>query len=314
MFLIVCGPDHNFFSTRGSPAPPAPPAMLPLLLLLVALVATAAAPPPPTLPGGIPKLIHQSWKTPAVPPAFARWRASWARHHPTWTVTLWTDADNRALVLNEYPWFLDTYDALPKPVMRADAARLLYMHARGGVYVDLDFKALRPLDGVLANVSGAVVAAMTDADWDQALPNAFLASPPAHPFWLFALHHVVKMAGGYALHGRARCAVPPRWDWLEATTGPAVLHAAAAAYRAAGQTGLTILAPGVVYPIDWRDTQWGPGPGKAGDAFSVCRADHPAWSEAACDARFPGAVAITYWSHVWGPSMSRRRGRRRRGG
>ena len=31
-----------------------------------------------------------------------------------------------------YPWFLDTYDSLPKPVMKADASRYLYMHHMGG--------------------------------------------------------------------------------------------------------------------------------------------------------------------------------------
>ena len=279
--------------------------MMPALLLtLLTLTPTLAADPPPHpptfLPGGIPRLIHQSWKTRAVPSGFARWRASWASHHPGWQHILWTDADNRRLVLESAPWFLDTYDSLPRPVMRADAARLLYMHAHGGVYVDLDFKALKPLDGLLSNVSSAVVAAMAEADWDQALPNAFLASPPAHPFWMFALHHVVKAAGGYALHRTARCAVPPRWDWLEATTGPAALYAAAAAYRAAGGTSLTILAPGTIYPVDWRDTQWGPGADKPPDRLSICRPDHPAWDEAACDARVPGAYAVTYWSHVWG--------------
>ena len=45
---------------------------------------------------------------------------------------LWTDDDNRQLVKEHYPWFLDTYDSLPKPVMKADASRYLYMHHIGG--------------------------------------------------------------------------------------------------------------------------------------------------------------------------------------
>ena len=31
-----------------------------------------------------------------------------------------------------YPWFLDTYDALPLPIMKADAVRICYMHLYGG--------------------------------------------------------------------------------------------------------------------------------------------------------------------------------------
>ena len=44
----------------------------------------------------------------------------------------WTDAENRQLVEDYYPWFLDTYDALPLPIMKADAVRLCYMHLYGG--------------------------------------------------------------------------------------------------------------------------------------------------------------------------------------
>ena len=85
---------------------------------------------------------------------------------------LWTDEENEALVSMHYPWcesepctgswhccvqsapcschyhwiarcgvqlsklpllrFKDTYDALPKPIMKADACRALYMHFYGG--------------------------------------------------------------------------------------------------------------------------------------------------------------------------------------
>ena len=44
----------------------------------------------------------------------------------------WTDAQNRELVAKYYPWFLDTYDFLPHPIMKADSVRLLYMHLYGG--------------------------------------------------------------------------------------------------------------------------------------------------------------------------------------
>ena len=33
------------------------------------------------------------------------------------------DARCRQLIAEHYPWFLDTYDALPKDIMRADAVR-----------------------------------------------------------------------------------------------------------------------------------------------------------------------------------------------
>ena len=109
----------------------------------------------------VPKIIHQSWKDEHVPERFLKWQESWKRTHPDWEymcATLdcvlrgksngrgftcrsyalgsprrfWTDAENRELVAKYYPWFLDTYDFLPHPIMKADSVRLLYMHLYGG--------------------------------------------------------------------------------------------------------------------------------------------------------------------------------------
>ena len=46
---------------------------------------------------------------------------------------LWTDEDNYNLIKDHYAWFLDTYQSLPKPVMKADSARYLYMYHIGGL-------------------------------------------------------------------------------------------------------------------------------------------------------------------------------------
>ncbi len=72
-----------------------------------------------------------------------------------------------------------------------------------------------------------------------------------------------------------------RWDWLEATTGPVMLFHAVEAYKKVkGLSGLTILPPGVIYPIDWRRTVWGPkdGPGVPSPHSHCCHSyfKHPA--------------------------------------
>lgn len=85
-----------------------------------------------TLPGGIPCLIHQTWKDEDVPDKFGQWPWSWKLHNPAWVYTLWTDANNRRLIEQHYEWFLETYDALQHPVMKSDAARLFYMHRYAG--------------------------------------------------------------------------------------------------------------------------------------------------------------------------------------
>ncbi|CAL5222187.1 g4515 [Coccomyxa viridis] len=274
------------------------------LLLIAAITGSNCSPVNPTSKGSgrarhhirehhVPRIIHQSWKDNNVPEGFKPWQESWKRNHPGWEYRLWTDEDNYNLIKDHYAWFLDTYESLSKPVMKADSARYLYMYHIGGVYADLDFESLRNLEDVLAGQQ-VVLAEMTDEDWDQAIPNAWLASEKGHPFWLFCIQQIIKAAGSCAATNT------DRWDWLEATTGPVMLFHAVQAYKAVypKAPGLNILKPGLIYPIDWRRTVWGPNDGP-GDEFSVCNPPHPYFNEEGCKARFPQAYAITYWTHTW---------------
>jgi len=66
---------------------------------------------------------------------------------------------------------------------------------RAGVYADMDFEALRSLGPLLDGQQLLLAAMSADAGWDQAIPNAWMASAPRHPFWLFTLAQVIKAAG-----------------------------------------------------------------------------------------------------------------------
>lgn len=39
---------------------------------------------------GIPKIIHQSWKTAEVPEKFLDWQRSWRKNHPEWKLVPFT--------------------------------------------------------------------------------------------------------------------------------------------------------------------------------------------------------------------------------
>jgi len=68
--------------------------------------------------------------------------------------------------------------------------------AGAGVYADLDFRALKPMDGLLKGKGQkAVVGRLSDKlNWEQNVPNAWLASSAEHPFWLFCLTEIAKGA------------------------------------------------------------------------------------------------------------------------
>lgn len=91
----------------------------------------------------IPKIIHQTWKTSEIPD---QWKSSSEKYkefvstHPGWEYKLWTDEDNRNLIKNYYPWFLEQYDNYEHGIQRADAVRYFILHKYGGIYSDLDIQ------------------------------------------------------------------------------------------------------------------------------------------------------------------------------
>ena len=91
-------------------------------------------PVPPLGPinGSIPKLIHQSWSSKELPEHFLKWSDTWRMQHPDWEWVLWTNEDNHALVDSHFPWFKDMFERMDREILRADAARNMYMYIFGG--------------------------------------------------------------------------------------------------------------------------------------------------------------------------------------
>ena len=90
--------------------------------------------------GSQSKQIHQTWKTKQVPGQLKSFCQGWQDMHPDWTYRLWTDEDNRRLIEEQFPWFLQTYDRYPYNIQRVDAARYFILYKFGGLYVDIDYK------------------------------------------------------------------------------------------------------------------------------------------------------------------------------
>ncbi|KAJ5825754.1 hypothetical protein N7474_002892 [Penicillium riverlandense] len=91
----------------------------------------------------IPSIVHQIWKTTDVRTFSKEMKAS----HDVWkdktrpfnyTVKLWTDDDVLRLIKTKYAWLLSTYEEYSHNIQRADIARLVVLHAEGGLYADLD--------------------------------------------------------------------------------------------------------------------------------------------------------------------------------
>ena len=97
------------------------------------------------------EIIHQTWKTRTVPDHLKKFVESWKKFNPDWEWRMWNDKDNRNLVLVHFPEYLPMYDNLKKSIMRADVIRYFILWKFGGLYADLDFEALQPMDTLLAD-------------------------------------------------------------------------------------------------------------------------------------------------------------------
>ncbi|MEM7195591.1 MAG: glycosyltransferase [Pseudomonadota bacterium] len=75
-------------------------------------------------------------------------RDSFLRHHPEWKYCFWDDAACELLIQQEYPDFLDCWINLRPEIKKWDVARVLILHARGGLYADIDVVFHRNLEDI----------------------------------------------------------------------------------------------------------------------------------------------------------------------
>jgi hypothetical protein len=142
----------------------------------------------------IPRHIHQLWNDENPPPRYLPLIESWKRHNPAWKYTLWTHAAVRELISTRRPELLPVFDGYAKPICRADLGRYVVLAEFGGIYADLDTECLRPIDPLLEDTTGLVLA---DEPAEHLSPDsaagrrgfmhlpcpAFIASTPGHEFW-----------------------------------------------------------------------------------------------------------------------------------
>lgn len=94
----------------------------------------------------IPKIIHQTWKTKKIPEKLKFCVNSWKKYNPEYTYMFWEDKDIDIFIKKKYPQYIDIYSKLKQGIQIADLFRILILHYYGGIYADIDFECLRPID------------------------------------------------------------------------------------------------------------------------------------------------------------------------
>jgi inositol phosphorylceramide mannosyltransferase catalytic subunit len=256
----------------------------------------------------IPKIIFQTWKSKSdIPDNFSYWSETFRSENPSYAYRLWDDADNRAFIAKNFPWFLERYDGYPAEIYRADAVRYFFLFLYGGVYADMDTECLRPLDQ-LTSTNGIVLGRMgTNAGFEHSLPNAIMLSEPRQEFWLFVMSLMLDPSANITS------------ERPEYVTGPVLLKIAHDNYtrdyredavqnrianirvrlseNQAAKTDkseINVLPGTYLYPLDWNDRV------HELHALRPYR-DGSYMDRATTLSLFPNSFTVTYWSHSWEP-------------
>lgn len=212
----------------------------------------------------IPTIIHQIWLGSPVPEVYEPYMRSWQEKHPTWEYHLWTD-ENVDTVFPLYNQFY--YDRAENHGMKSDILRWELLYRFGGLYVDMDYECLNPLDELHYAYDFYTGIQPLDAIFLQ-LGAALVGSVPGHPI----LQHCIEtIKDDWHLQG-----APKR-------TGP--VHFTKSFYACAGKGTIDIaLPPFYVYPL-----------------YSTEQATEEAyarWIE-------QGSYAVHWWSKSWMPRQYR---------
>lgn len=129
----------------------------------------------------IPKIIMQQWNDENIPEKWKCSPESIKKHMPGWKYILTTMKDWRDLIKNEYPQYLRRYDSFRHHIQRVDFFRYAWLHKHGGLYMDLDFEVMEPLDRFFEE--GSLFFLPMHGNMAGGA-NSFMASVPNHPFWI----------------------------------------------------------------------------------------------------------------------------------
>lgn len=144
---------------------------------------------------GIPKIIHQTWKTKDVPEYWKKSEQEWKRLHPDWIYKLWTDEDIRKHIKDYHPDFLELHDNYEYNIQRADMIRYFILYDFGGIYSDLDFYPTENIESYLYCNSDYFVYSSNS----NTFTNSLMISYGKSPIFLGIIEELKKPLPWYAI-------------------------------------------------------------------------------------------------------------------
>jgi mannosyltransferase OCH1-like enzyme len=150
----------------------------------------------------IPRIIHQIYEDPAGPPDdLLSIAETWKEKMPDWEYRFWGKKEMEDFMENEFPDFLPTYRGYLFNVQRWDAIRYLILYKIGGLYVDLDYECIRPLDVLMSDSTCCMGMEPTvNSKFHNRkliVGNALMASVSGHPYMKAIIEDMKSNSSAY---------------------------------------------------------------------------------------------------------------------
>lgn len=138
----------------------------------------------------IPKIIHQIWSgvDEPLPFYFEELGKTWKRDYPDWEYVLWDNKMMTDFIVTHYLQYLKVYESFQYNVQRWDAIRYLILDKMGGMYVDIDYESIEPMDELIRDktccfsIEPETHRKNFKRPDDDVFNNAMMLSVPDHPF------------------------------------------------------------------------------------------------------------------------------------
>lgn len=190
---------------------------------------------------GLPRVIHQYWTGGPLPDHLAEYSDAWGRMNPGWRRYLWTDASleaGRGGLINDNLWrsasAIVPTDRIHQ--FRADLVRYELLWRMGGIWIDMDFEPLKPLNSWVKEIEPDRAFAVWEVQ-DRWAANGLMGAPARHWF----IETLIRRLPQFALERQGEA--PTR------ISGPQFMTEV---HREQGEP-MQILGPERFYPYSWRD-------------------------------------------------------------
>ena len=147
--------------------------------------------------GKIPLLIHQVYEDMNGPSKdLMAISANWKKFHPEWEYRFWNKDAMEDFLQTDFPDFLPAYRNYPYNVQRWDAIRYLILYRFGGLYADMDYECLAPMDFLLQDAACCMgleprIHAIR-FNKTFIVGNALMATVPAHPYFKMLIEDMME--------------------------------------------------------------------------------------------------------------------------